>query len=85
MVEYHPISVKDLPRLRQFGPKVLPGIFLGYVLYAGGIWEGDIMVADTEELEQMDACEIHAKDWMHRKCQRPWKVTISYSQPQMER
>ena len=35
MVEYHPISVKDLSRLHQFGKKVLPGIFLGYVLYAG--------------------------------------------------
>ena len=27
MVEYHPISAKDLSRLHQFGPKVLPGIF----------------------------------------------------------
>ena len=34
MVEYHPISVKDLSRLHQFGPKVLPGIFFGCVLYA---------------------------------------------------
>ena len=29
MVEYHPISAKDLSRLHQFGKKVLPGIFLG--------------------------------------------------------
>ena len=34
MVEYHPISAKDLSRLHQFGPKVLPGIFLGYALHA---------------------------------------------------
>ena len=34
MVEYHPISVKDLSRLHQFWKKVLPGIFLGYVLSA---------------------------------------------------
>ena len=27
MVEYHPISAKDLSRLHQFGPTVLPGIF----------------------------------------------------------
>ena len=27
----------------------------------GGIWKGDIMVADTEELEQMDASELHAR------------------------
>ena len=32
MVEYHPISAKDISRLHQFGPKVLPGIFLGYAL-----------------------------------------------------
>ena len=31
MVEYHPVSAKDLSRLHQFGPKVLPGIFLGSV------------------------------------------------------
>ena len=37
MVEYHPISANDLSRLHQFGPKVLPGVFLGYVWYAGGI------------------------------------------------
>ena len=30
-VEYHPISAKDLSRLHQFGPKVLPGIFFRHV------------------------------------------------------
>ena len=34
MVEYHPISAKDLSRLHQFGANVLPGIFLGCALYA---------------------------------------------------
>ena len=61
LVEYHPFSAKDLSKLHQFGPKVLPGIFLGYVLSAGGIWKGDILAADIEELEQMDASEIHAR------------------------
>ena len=37
MVEYHLISAEDLSRLHQFGPKVLPGIFLGYALHAGRI------------------------------------------------
>ena len=32
MVEYHPISSRDQPRLHQFGKKVLLGIFLGHVL-----------------------------------------------------
>ena len=60
MIEYHPVSARDLSRLHQFGKKILPGIFLGYVLYAGRIRKGDILVADTEELERMDASEIHA-------------------------
>ena len=29
MVEYHPISTREVSRLHQFGKKVLPGIFLG--------------------------------------------------------
>ena len=37
--------------------KVLPGLFLGYALYAGGIWKGDVLIADLEELETMDASE----------------------------
>ena len=61
MVECHQISAKDLFRLHQFGSKVLPGIFLGYALHGGRIWKGDILVADIEELEEMDASEIHAK------------------------
>ena len=56
MVECHPISAKDLSRLHQFGPKVLPGIFLGYVLSAGGIWKSDV-----EEWEHVDASELHAR------------------------
>ena len=30
-------------------------------LYAGGIWKRDIMVADIEELETVDASEIYPK------------------------
>ena len=34
MVEYHPTSAEDLSRpTSTSAPKVLPGIFLGYVLY----------------------------------------------------
>ena len=61
MVEYHPIYAKDLSTFHQFGPEVLPGFFLGCALDAGGILKGDIQVADIEELEQMDASEIHAR------------------------
>ena len=61
LVEYYPISAKDQSRIHQFGKKVLPGSFLGYALYAGGIWKGDMMVADLEELETMDASEIYSE------------------------
>ena len=57
MVDYHPISAKGPSRLHQFGPKVWPGKFLGHALHAERIWKGDIMVADIEELKEMDACE----------------------------
>ena len=57
MVEYHLISSKYLSRLHLFGPQVFPGIFLGYVLYAVGIWKG----ADIEALEEKDASELHAR------------------------
>ena len=29
-------TAKDQSRIHQFGKKVLPGLFLGYALYAGG-------------------------------------------------
>ena len=61
MVEYYPISAKDQSRIHQFGKKVLPGLFLGYALYAGGIWKGDVLFADLEELETMDASEIYSE------------------------
>ena len=40
LVEYHPITEKDQSRIHQFEKKVLPGLFLGYALYAGRIWKG---------------------------------------------
>ena len=61
LVEYYTISAKDQSRIHQFGKKVLPGLFLGYALYAGGIWKGDLLVADIEELETMDASEIYSE------------------------
>ena len=61
LVEYHPITAKDQSRTHQFGKKVLLGLFLGYALYAGGIWNGDVLVADFVELETMDASEIYSK------------------------
>ena len=46
LVEHYTISAKDQSRIHQFGKKVLPGLFLGYALYAGRIWKGDVLIAD---------------------------------------
>ena len=70
------ISAKDQSRIHQFGKKVLPGLFLGYALYAGGNWKGDILVADIEELETMDASEIYSRRLNAKKSnisQSKWK------------
>ena len=61
LVDYHPITAKDQLIIHQFGKKVLTGLFLGCALYAGRTWRGDVLVADFEELETMDASEIYSK------------------------
>ena len=67
LVEYYPISAKDQSRIHQLGKKVFPGLFFGYALYAERNWKGDILVADTEELETMDASEIYSKKRLNAK------------------
>ena len=85
LVGYYPVSPKDQSRIHQFGKKVLPGLFLAYALYAGGIWKGDILVADIEELETMDASEIYSNRLNAKGgniSQRKWEN--SFFQPQMD-
>ena len=53
--------------------KPLPGIFLGYALHAGGLWKGDILIADIEELVQTDASEIHARRLNAKEVLTPMK------------
>ena len=60
-MEYHPISATAQSRLHQFGKKVLPGIFRGYAFIAVAIWTGDILIADLEDLEKLDASEIYPR------------------------
>ena len=67
MVEYYPIPSRDQSRPHQCGKKVLPGIFLGYELIAEGIWKGDILVADIEELEKMTHWKFTLEESMRKK------------------
>ena len=78
MMEYHPISANDQSRLLQFGGKVSPGIFLGYVLIAERIWKGDIVVADIEEVEKVDASEIHARRLNAKEVLTPQRRELFY-------
>ena len=84
LVEYYPISAKDQLRIHQFGKKVLPGLFLGYALYAVGIWKGDILVADIEELETMDASETYSKRLNAKEVIFPKKMENLFCQSHMD-
>ena len=57
LVEYHPTTAKDQSRIHQLDKKVLPGLFFGYTLYAGGIWKGDVLVQTLRSWRR----------WTHRK------------------
>ena len=84
LVEYHPISAKDQSRIHQFGKKVLPGLFIGYALYAGGIWKGDVLIGDLEELETMDASEIYSKRLNAKEVIFPKEREILFFRSQMD-
>ena len=84
LVECHPISAKDQSRIHQFGKKVLPGLLLGYALYAGRIWKGDILVADIEELETMDASEIYSQRFNAKEVIFHTKMENVFFLPQMD-
>ena len=61
-IEYKPMSEKDLEKLHTYGRKVLSGIFMGYHQKAGGAWNGDILIADWEEIENLESPrDIHLK------------------------
>ena len=77
LVEYHHVSGKELSRLHQFGPKVLPGLSLGYALIAE-ICGKEIFWSQTVK---------NWKRWTHRKLslrnKRHKNEKCSYSELQM--
>ena len=52
-------------------------MFLGNTLVRGEIWQGDILVADIEDLETMDATETTRKFSTQRKSYFPKKMDFS--------
>ena len=79
VVESHPITAKDQSRIHQFA-----GLFLGYALYAGWIWKGDVLIADLEELETMDASEIYSKRLNAKEVIFPTELGTLCFQSQMD-
>ena len=61
LVEYHPITAKDQSRNPSIWKESLTWIVPQIRSVRGGIWKGDVLVADLEELETMDASEIYSK------------------------
>ena len=61
LVEYHPITAKDQSRIHQFGKKVLLWIVPRIRIVRGGIWKGDALVADLEEVETKYASEVYSE------------------------
>ena len=61
-VEYHPITAKDQSRIHQFGKSYLDcSSDMHCRRGGGGIWKGDVLITDLEELETMDGSEIYSK------------------------
>ena len=74
----------DQARIHQFGKKVLLGLFFGYAVYARRNEKGEILVADIEELETMDASEIYSKRLNAKEVIFPKKKENLFLQSQMD-
>ena len=66
MVEYHPLrrTYRDYINWAQKSSQVYSSVMT---------WKGDLMVADMEELEEMDASEIHARRLNAKEVLKPMK------------
>ena len=62
LVEYHPVIAKGPVKSPSIWKESLTWIVpLIRIVRWRGIWKGDVLVADLEELETMDASEIYSK------------------------
>ena len=61
LVEYHPITAKDQSESINLERKFYLDCSSDTLSTRGGIWKGDVLIADLEELETMDASEIYSK------------------------
>ena len=68
MVGCHPISAKDLSRLHQCGPKVLPDIFLGYAFFAGDSGKDTLWSQTLKNWSRWTRLNSTSEGSMQRKC-----------------
>ena len=80
-------SEKNKANSHQFGKKlfIITRNFIGYALFAGGIWEKKILITDIEELEKrwsikkgISAPKYISKDRMRKKSWEPKKMENLY-------
>ena len=85
MVEYFPNSAKDQSRLQQFDAKVYQEYSSDMHWLRGESGMETLLLADLEEMENLDASEIHPRKLSAkgRNHDDKW-VNISYSESQME-
>ena len=61
-VQYKPSSPKELAAIHNYGEKILSGIFVGYSERAGGEWNGDLLIADWDQIENAErAADVKIK------------------------
>ena len=80
-VTYKPITDKDKERLHKYGRKELNGIFVGYAQHAGGGWTGDLLLVDSEEIEDAESVsDIYIKRFKAQEV-NPTKIADNFRFP----
>ena len=73
MAEYNFISAKDLSSVHQFGPRVLPGVFLGYALHAGKSGKETCWSQTLKNWRRWTHLKSMAKDSMQKEVLTPMR------------
>ena len=84
LVECHPITAKDQSRIHQFGKKVLPGLFLGYALYAGEFGRVTYRSQTLRSWRRWTHRKSTRKDSMRKRWYFPKKRENLFFQSQMD-
>ena len=67
LVEYHPYNCERSDPNPSIWKESFTWIVPRLRSLRGGIWKGDVLISDLEELETMDASEIYSKKYSMRK------------------